>query len=255
MRPTMSLITCLSPRIGVMDGPMSRLLTVLLATGLLATQAHAGAWRLDLSGASVDPPVAAVSTALDDEIVISLDVPDDAGCVRVLRREQKLEVHCALNAPFAADQGSLRDRDREVDGPTLQPILFQGLGTALRERLRVRFAERGYEVRFDERGIPLVLDYAYVLHGSRFGKREMEARLELADPSGSVSAQASTEGRLSAGNLAWYAPTVALAGAGAIALAAKDKRRTTAQAASTLDAVATELAAAVSASGDARATR
>jgi len=193
-----------------------------------------GAWQ---------PPVVESSGPRAAAIGLDLQMPRHLGCVRTRDPSTGVTIRCVTD-PEHGGARELLEQQRVVERG-LRPILFMDLGSVVAMRLRDHLEQRFDQVDVDRGPIPVTVRLRYDIHNGRFGERDMRVELEAQLEGGSVQVVGHSRERLSPAHLAWFVPTVPLAGAGLIMLDRLDREAVAAQAVATIDAAAEQLAQAL----------
>jgi hypothetical protein len=227
---------------------MARWTHPLLALALLLAPsvALAGVIRADLAeayGAWQPPEVELASGPHASAIGLDIQVPRHLGCVRTRDPSTGVTVRCATD-PAHHSVRALGEAQRATEGG-VRPIVFQDLGSVLAMRLRDHLEQRFAAVDVDRGPIPVTMRLKYDIHGGRFGERDMRVELEALLASGPVRVTGHSRERLPAVHLAWFVPTLPLAGTGLVILDRVDREAIAAQAVATVDDAAAKLAQAL----------
>jgi hypothetical protein len=217
-------------------------LALLLAPG----SALAGAVRADLAEAydAWQPPAAQLVAGTQAAAIgIDLQVPRHLGCVRTRDPSTGVTVRCVTD-PAHRSTHDLVDAQRATEGG-VRPIVFMDLGSVVAMRLRDHLGERFEQVDVDRGPIPVTVRLKYDIHSGRFGERDMRVEL-VADLEGqTIEVVGHSRDRLSPAHMAWFVPTVPLAGLGLILLERLDREAVATQAVATIDDATAQLAAAL----------
>jgi hypothetical protein len=217
-----------------------------LALLLWSSGASASALRVDLAeayGAWQPPAPAAGADHRARAVGLDLQVPRHLGCVRTRDPSTGVTLRCATDPAHGSAQ-ELSEQQRATERG-VRPLLFLDLGSVVAMRLREHLELRFEQVDVDRGPIPVTVRLKYDVHNGRFGERDMRVELSAQLEQGPLLVQGHSRERLNPAHLAWFVPTLPLAGAGLIMLDRLDREAIAEQALRTIDEACAQLAEAL----------